>query len=63
MQETLKKEALESVIESCLLTNEYIHVTRDDFDRVRAISPKVAKSLWGQAVNYKSLPSSERDHS
>ena len=63
MQEMIKKQAFESVIESDLLANEYIHVSRDDFDRVRAISPKAAKSLWGQAVNYMSLPLSERDHS
>jgi type I restriction enzyme R subunit len=45
MQETLKEQAFESVIESYLLAHEYIHVSRDGFDRERAIFPEIVLSF------------------
>ena len=39
MQETIKEQAFETVIEAYLLTNGYVAVDRDGFDRERSIFP------------------------
>ena len=41
MQEMLKEQTFEAVIESHLLANGYSTAERDGFDRERAISPEI----------------------